>query len=119
MISPRDKLDRARSARRLVLLATGASFAVAGLLLGPGGSGQSMLPTASTANAKESAPQAGRGWIGVQIQPSSQNNTASGGPTKATCLRPKPFRPTAAHATYRYLGHIRPAQLRRRCCCGI
>jgi len=72
MISPRDK-DRARSARRLVLLATGASFAAASLLLGPGGSGQSMLPTASTANAKESAPQAGRGWIGVQIQPVTTN----------------------------------------------
>ena len=73
MISPRDKLDRARSARRLVLLATGASFAAASLLLGPGGSGQSMLPAASTANAKESAPQAGRGWIGVQIQPVTTN----------------------------------------------
>src|SRR5262249_14252052 len=73
MISPRDKLDRARSARRLVLLATGASFAAASLLLGPGGFGQSMLPTASTANAKESAPQAGRGRIGVQIQPGTQN----------------------------------------------
>jgi hypothetical protein len=44
MISPRDKLDRARSARRPVLLATGASFAAAALLLSPGGSGQSMLP---------------------------------------------------------------------------
>lgn len=73
MISPRDKLDRARSARRLVLLATGASFAAAALFLGPGGSGQSMLPAASTANAKESAPQAGRGWIGVQIQPVTTN----------------------------------------------
>ena len=73
MISPRDKLDRARSARRLVLLATGASFAAAALLLGSGGSGQSMLPAASTANAKESAPQAGRGWIGVQIQPVTTN----------------------------------------------
>src|SRR5258708_12456115 len=73
MISPRDNLDRARSTRRLVLLATGASFAAAALLLGPGGSGQSMLPAASTANAKESAPQAGRGWIGVQIQPVTTN----------------------------------------------
>src|SRR5262245_14381887 len=73
MISPRDKLDRARSARRLVLLATGASFAAAALLLGPGGSGVSMLPAASTANAKESAPQTGRGWIGVQIQPVTTN----------------------------------------------
>jgi serine protease Do len=74
MISPRDKLDRAPSARRLVLLATGASFAAAALLIGPGGgSGQSMLPALSTANAKESAPQAGRGWIGVQIQPVTVN----------------------------------------------
>jgi len=32
-----------------------------------------MLPAASTANAKESAPQAGRGWIGVQIQPVTKN----------------------------------------------
>jgi serine protease Do len=32
-----------------------------------------MLPAASTANAKESAPQAGRGWIGVQIQPVTTN----------------------------------------------
>src|SRR3954468_4743206 len=72
MISPRDKLDRARSARRLVLLATGASFAAAALLFGPG-SGSSMLPAVSTANAKESAPQAGRGWIGVQIQPVTTN----------------------------------------------
>ena len=73
MISLRDKLDRARSARRLVVLATGASFAAAALLVGPGGSGQSMLPAASTANAKESAQQAGRGWIGVQIQPVTAN----------------------------------------------
>jgi serine protease Do len=61
------------SARRLVLLATGASFSAAARLLGPGGSGQSMLPAVSTANAKESAPQAGRGWIGVQIQPVTTN----------------------------------------------
>ena len=73
MIRSRDKLDGARSARRLVLLATGTSFAAVALLLGPGGSGQSMLPAASTANAKESAPQAGRGWIGVQIQPVTTN----------------------------------------------
>jgi serine protease Do len=73
MISPRDKLDRARSARRLVLLAAGVSFAAAALLLGPGGSGQSMLPAASTASAKETMPQAGRGWIGVQIQPVTTN----------------------------------------------
>src|SRR5262245_66575850 len=73
MISPLYRLDRARSARRLILLGTTASFAAAALLLGPGGSGQSMLPAASTANAKESAPQAGRGWIGVQIQSVTTN----------------------------------------------
>ena len=67
------KLDRARSARRLVLLATGATFAAAALLVGPGGSGQSMLPAVPTANAKESATQASRGWIGVQIQPVTAN----------------------------------------------
>ena len=74
MISPRDKLDRPRSARRLVLLATGASFAAAALLIGPGGSRQSMLPAVSTVNAKESAPQAGRGWIWAwRIQPVTTN----------------------------------------------
>jgi serine protease Do len=73
MISPRDKLNRARSVRRVVLLATGASFAAAALLLGPANSGESMLPAVSTASAKESAPQAGRGWIGVQIQPVTTN----------------------------------------------
>jgi serine protease Do len=73
MISPRDQLARARSARRLALLATGVSFAAAVLLVGPGGSGQSMLPAVSIANAKESAPQAARGWIGVQIQPVTTN----------------------------------------------
>src|SRR5262249_58208173 len=59
------------------------------------------------------------GKMQVKRAGSSQNNTASGGPTKATCLRPTPFSPTAAHATYRYLGHTRPAQLRRRCGGGI
>src|SRR3954454_1157179 len=72
MISPR-VLDRARSVRRLVFLATGTSFAAAALLIGPGGSGQSMFPAVSTVNAKENAPQAGRGWIGVQIQPVTTN----------------------------------------------
>jgi serine protease Do len=66
-------LNRARSARRLALLATGASFAAAALLFGPGVSGQSMLPTVPTANAKETASQANRGWIGVQIQPVTGN----------------------------------------------
>jgi serine protease Do len=32
-----------------------------------------MLPAVSTVNAKESAPQASRGWIGVQIQPVTTN----------------------------------------------
>src|SRR5262249_6076788 len=73
MISSRNKLDRARSARRIVLLATGASFAAAAILLGPGGSGQSMLPAASTANAKESTSQAGRGGSGVQTRPVPTN----------------------------------------------
>jgi len=63
------KLDGARSARRLVVLATGASFAAAALLVGPGGSGQSLLPAMPAANAKESATQTSRGWIGVHIQP--------------------------------------------------
>jgi serine protease Do len=66
-------LNGARSARRLALLATGASFAAAALLFGPGVSGQSMLPTVPTANAKETASQASRGWIGVQIQPVTGN----------------------------------------------
>jgi serine protease Do len=73
MISSRDKLDRARSARRLVLFAVGVSFASAALLLGPGVSGQLMLPAASTASAKEIMSQASRGWIGVQIQPLTTN----------------------------------------------
>jgi serine protease Do len=73
MINPRDKLYCARSARRLVLPAVGVSFAAAVLLIGPGGSGQSMLLGAPTANAQESAPQAGRGWMGVQIQPVTRN----------------------------------------------
>src|SRR5262249_23236904 len=73
MISPRDKLDRACSARRLVLLATGASFAAAALLLAPGGPGKWIPRGGSPANAKESAPQAGRAWIGVQIQPVTTN----------------------------------------------
>jgi hypothetical protein len=50
---------------------------------------------------------------------SSQNNTASGGLTKATCLRPKLFRPAVARATYRYSDHIPPERLRRHCCGGI
>jgi serine protease Do len=95
MIRSRDKLDRARSARRLVLLATGASFAAAALLLGPGGSGQSMLPAASTANAKESAPQAGRGWIGVQIQPVTTNIAESLGMKGALVAEPLTDGPAA------------------------
>jgi len=65
-------LGRARSARRLALLATGVSFAAAALLVGPA-SGQSILPAASTVNAKDNAPQAARGWMGVQIQPVTKN----------------------------------------------
>lgn len=66
-------LNRAPSARRLTLLATGASFAAAALLFGPGVSGQSILPAVPTANAKESTTQASRGWMGVQIQPVTGN----------------------------------------------
>jgi serine protease Do len=55
MTTPRYKLGRAFSARRLVLLATAGNLAIAALLVGP-------------ANAAEGAPSS-RGWIGVQIQP--------------------------------------------------
>src|SRR5262249_43932278 len=73
MIRSRDKLDRAGSARRLVLLATGTSLPAVALLLRPARSGQSVLPAPSTADANESATQAGRGRIGVQIQPVTTN----------------------------------------------
>lgn len=69
MISSRHELGRALSGRRLVLLATAANLALAVLFVGPGGSGPSMLPTFSTANAAESAQSLSHGWIGVQIQP--------------------------------------------------
>jgi S1-C subfamily serine protease len=69
MITPRHRLGRAFSARRLILLATAANLAIAVLFVGPGGHHQSMLPTFSTANAAESNASLGRGWIGVQIQP--------------------------------------------------
>jgi serine protease Do len=69
MISPRYELGRAFSGRRLILLATAANLAMAVLFVGPGGSGQSMLPAFSTAHAAESAQSLSRGWIGVQIQP--------------------------------------------------
>ena len=55
MTTPRYKLGRAFSARRLILLATAGNLAIAALLVGP-------------ANAAEGAPSS-RGWIGVQIQP--------------------------------------------------
>jgi serine protease Do len=67
------KCKRAFSARRLVLLATAANLAVAVLLVGPGGSGQSILPAVSTASAAESAKDLGRGWLGVQVQPVTPN----------------------------------------------
>ena len=73
MIRSRDNLRRVGSARCLALLATGASFAAAALLFGPGVSGQSLLLTVPVANAKESATQASRGWIGVHIQPVTGN----------------------------------------------
>ena len=62
MTTPRYKLGRAFSARRLILLATAGNLAIAALLVGP------VLPTISAANAAEVAAS-GRGWIGVQIQP--------------------------------------------------
>ncbi|MFZ0852678.1 MAG: PDZ domain-containing protein [Hyphomicrobiaceae bacterium] len=55
MTTPRSKLGRAFSARRLILLATAGNLAIAALLVGP-------------ANAAEGAASS-RGWIGVQIQP--------------------------------------------------
>ena len=67
------KCKRAFSARRLVLLATAANLAVAVLLVGPGGSGQSILPAVSTASAAESAKDLGRGWLGVQVLPVTPN----------------------------------------------
>jgi serine protease Do len=66
MIIARHARGRA-CARRLVLPALGASLAVAALLVGPGGSGHSLLPAVSAASAAEST--AGGGWMGVQIQP--------------------------------------------------
>jgi hypothetical protein len=50
---------------------------------------------------------------------SSRNSMASGGPTKASCLRPKLFRPTVAHTTCRYSGRTPPARSRRHCCGDI
>ena len=67
------KCERAFSARRLVLLATAANLAIAVLLVGPSGSGQSVFPAVSTANAAESAKDLGRGWLGVQVQPVTSN----------------------------------------------
>jgi serine protease Do len=66
MIIARHARGRA-GARRLVLPALGASLAVAALLVGPVGSGPSMLPAVSAASAAEST--GGGGWMGVQIQP--------------------------------------------------
>jgi len=66
MITARHARGRA-CARRLVLPALGASLAVAALLVGPVGSGPSMLPAVSAASAAEST--GGGGWMGVQIQP--------------------------------------------------
>ena len=67
MTTPRYKLGRAFSARRLILLATAGNLAIAALLVGPDFR-HSVLPTFSTANAAEGAASS-RGWIGVQIQP--------------------------------------------------
>jgi serine protease Do len=66
MITARHARGRA-CARRFVLPALGASLAAAALLVGPVGSGHSLLPAVSAASAAEST--AGGGWMGVQIQP--------------------------------------------------
>jgi len=68
MTTPRYKLGRAFSARRLILLATAGNLAIAALLVGPDSFHHSVLPTFSAAHAAEGAASS-RGWIGVQIQP--------------------------------------------------
>jgi serine protease Do len=68
MTTPRYKLGRAFSARRLILLATAGNLAIAALLVGPDSFHHSVLPTFSAAQAAEGAASS-RGWIGVQIQP--------------------------------------------------
>ena len=68
MTTPRYKLGRAFSARRLILLATAGNLAIAALMVGPDLFRHSVLPTVSAANAAEAAASS-RGWIGVQIQP--------------------------------------------------
>jgi serine protease Do len=68
MTTPRYKLGRAFSARRLILLATAGNLAIAALLVGPDSFHHSVLPTFSAAHAAEAAASS-RGWIGVQIQP--------------------------------------------------
>jgi serine protease Do len=68
MTTLRHEPGRALSARHLILSATVAGLAFAAVLVGPGGFGQSMLPTYSAANAAENASRVSRGWIGVQIQ---------------------------------------------------
>ena len=71
MITARYARGRA-GARRLVLPALGASLAAAALLVGPVGSGNSLLPAVSAASAAESA--AGGGWMGVQFSPSPRTS---------------------------------------------
>jgi serine protease Do len=73
MINSRTNLGGTRPARRLALLATGASFAAAAMFFAPGAFAQSAPQPAPAASAKESATQATRGWIGVQIQPVSNH----------------------------------------------
>jgi len=68
MMTPRYKLGRTFSARRLILLAAAGNRAIAALLVGPDGFRHSVLPTFSAANAAEGAASS-RGWIGVRIQP--------------------------------------------------
>ena len=64
MTTPRYKLGRAFSARRLILLATAGNLAIAALLVGPDSFHHSVLPTFSAAHAAEGAAGS-RGWIGV------------------------------------------------------
>jgi len=68
MTTPRYKLGRAFSARRLILLATAGNLAIAALFIAPDSFRHSVLPTFSAAHAAEGAASS-RGWIGVQIQP--------------------------------------------------
>ena len=66
MTTPRYKLGRAFSTRRLILLATAGNLAIAALFVAPDSFRHSVFPTFSVANAAEGTVSS-RGWIGVQI----------------------------------------------------